>query len=312
MAVNPLQIVAAGLASMLVLAVFFLARARRPKLAELSRWAEPGSQDSAIIRKELLPQPTAKSWGTQIDESFERAVDRSGIDVSAGTWLAITLLLGIFLAGLAYLWRSNVLISVISGLMGVLILMGYVIISQASWRRGIQKSLPDAYFLISRSLRAGLPLENAIAYYAQQSKNSLSDELRRCVAQIKLGLPIGVALVGVAERIKLQDFDVFVSTVRLHRTIGGNLPMLLDRLAAGVRDRNLFRSQFLAQTALGRITAIFLALAAPALTIGYLLWEPEHVQAFMRNPNGWIILTVCFVLEIIGAILLWRVLKIDY
>jgi tight adherence protein B len=311
MAVNPLQLIAAGLATLLVLAVFFLSR-RRPKLAELSRWSEPGSQDETMIRKQLAPPPSAKSWGTQIDESFERAVDRSGIEFTAGSILATTLLLGGFLAGLAYLWRGNIVISIGAALIGIMIPMLYVIITQANWRRGIQKSLPDAYFLISRSLRAGLPLENAIAYYAQQSKNSLASELRRCVAQVKLGLPVGIALVGASERIKLQDFDVFVSTVRLHQTIGGNLPLLLDRLAASVRDRNLFRSQFLAQTALGRITALFLALAAPALTIGYLLWEPEHVQAFMRNPNGWIILIVALILEIIGATLLWRILKIDY
>lgn len=312
MAINPLQVIAAAMATLLVLAVFFMVRARRPKLAELSRWAEPGSQDSAIIRRELLPQPTAKSWGTQLDESFERAVDRSGIEITAGAMVAITLLLGLFLGGLAYLWRANIFISIGAALIGFMIPMGYVIITQASWRRGIQKSLPDAYFLISRSLRAGLPLENAIAYYAQQSKSSLATEFRRCVAQIKLGLPVSVALIGVSERIKLQDFDVFVSTVRLHQTIGGNLPLLLDRLATSVRDRNLFRSQFLAQSALGRITALFLALAAPALTIGYLLWEPEHVQSFMRNPNGWMILVGAFVLEFIGAILLWRILSIDY
>jgi tight adherence protein B len=312
MTINPMQLIAALLTTVVVLGLYHLLRPRRPKVGQLSRWTDPGAQDSAVIRKDLLPQPTAKSWASQIDESFERAVERTGLEISAGGMVAMTLLLGLVFAGAAHLWRGNMYLSVAAALVGFLIPMGVVMIMQANYRRSIQKTLPDAYYLIARSLRAGLPLENAIAYYAQQSKNYLADEFHRCTGQIKLGLPVGVALVGVAERIRLQDFDVFVSTVRLHQTTGGNLPLLLDRLATNVRDRNLFRSQFLAVTALGRVTAIFLAAAAPLLTIGYLLWEPEHVQAFMNSNRGITILVVCFLLEIIGALWLWRILKIDY
>lgn len=312
MTINPLQLVAAALTAVVVLGLFHLLRPRRPKVGELSRWSDQGMQDSAIIRKELLPQPTAKSWSSQIDESFERAVERTGLDITAGGIVAMTLLLGLVFAGLAYLWRGNLFLAGAAGLVGFLIPMGAVLIMQANYRRSIQKTLPDAYYLLARSMRAGLPLENAIAYYAQNSNNNLAEEFRRCTAQVKLGLPVGNALVGVAERLKLQDFDVFVSTVRLHQTMGGNLPLLLDRLAQNVRDRNLFRSQFLAMTALGRVTAIFLAAAAPLLVIGYLLWEPEHVKAFIHSNRGISILVVCFILEIIGALWLWRILKVDY
>ena len=48
------------------------------------------------------------------------------------------------------------------------------------------------------------------------------------------------------------------------------------------------------------------------LTAGYLIYEPEHVQAFMNSPNGVTILIGGFALEIIGAIWMWRILKIDY
>ena len=46
---------------------------------------------------------------------------------------------------------------------------------------------------------------------------------------------------------------LFVSVVVLHRQVGGNLVSLLDRVATYTRDRNLFRGQFQAATALGRV-----------------------------------------------------------
>jgi Flp pilus assembly protein TadB len=35
----------------------------------------------------------------------------------------------------------------------------------------------------------------------------------------------------------MPDFYVFSSVLSLHRTTGGNLPVLLDRLAVATRDR---------------------------------------------------------------------------
>jgi tight adherence protein B len=98
----------------------------------------------------------------------------------------------------------------------------------------------------------------------------------------------------------------------MHQKTGGNLPLMLDRLAASARDRNQFRGQFWAATAQGRITSIALALAAPALVLGYLIFQPEFAQSFLSDPRGWLFLGVVAVLETIGVIWVWRILKIDY
>jgi tight adherence protein B len=88
--------------------------------------------------------------------------------------------------------------------------------------------------------------------------------------------------------------------------------MVLDRLASGSRDRYLFQRQFQALTARGRATAFALAAAVPILLLIFFLLDSERFTEFMQSGFGAGLVAVAIVLEIIGAIWIYRILKIDY
>jgi len=116
----------------------------------------------------------------------------------------------------------------------------------------------------------------------------------------------------MARRVRLTDFDVFVTIVTLHRTMGGNLAHLLDRVASTTRDRNLFRGYFMAATALGRTTAFVIAAAAPLIFVGYAIWQPNFINYFTESAIGLRALGSALILEVVGAVWLFLLLRIDY
>jgi len=128
---------------------------------------------------------------------------------------------------------------------------------------------------------------------------------------VKLGLAVPTALQTAAQRVAVTDFSVFASIIALHRNTGGQLPVLLDRLATGVRDRVQYQGQFRAATSMGRVSAIALGAAVPLIFLWYVLFQPETVQTFLETPGGIGMLTTAFVLEVIGALWLYRLLKTD-
>ena len=128
-----------------------------------------------------------------------------------------------------------------------------------------------------------------------------------------LGLSAPAALGVMADQVELGDFDALASVTALHRQVGGNLPALLDRLAAGVRDRNQFRSYFRAVTALGTTTSFFVAAAAPLVAIGFYATQPDLFANFFRSNEGLLALGVAIVLEVVGVIWLSYLLRrLDY
>jgi len=248
----------------------------------------------------------------KIDASFAEVVHRADLKMSPDQALGVMMLTGVALAVGLYFWRGQIWMSAVGFFAGMLLIFAYYMFKQLGYRRRLQNQIPDSLFLIARSVRTGMSLEQAIDLAAQQVIQPLAGEFKRAAQQIKLGLSIPAALQRMAFRLQLVDFDAFVSTIAVYTRTGGNLPLLLDRLAANARDHNQFRGYFFAATAQARVTAIFIGLAAPLLLLAYVILDPEHLQTFFRNNTGYYILAGCLVLELIGAFWLYRMLKVDF
>lgn len=276
------------------------------------------ADDEATMTDQFLrsvaPQELEPAGGPfkRIDNSFAEMIDRGDTKMSAEQALSLMLVMGVIGAIVMYFWKGMLWLTALGFFVGVGLILAYFMVKAMGYRRRLQNQLPDALFMIARSVRSGMALEQAIDVVAQQGVQPLAGEFRRAAQQIRLGLSIPVALQRTANRIRLLDFDAFVSTVAVYSRTGGNLPLLLDRLAASARDHNQFRGFFFASTAQARVTAIFIGLAAPVLLLAYAILDPEHLQTFFRRDTGWLILGGCLLVEAIGAYWLYRMLKVEY
>ncbi len=264
-----------------------------------------------LLGAELQPKPPT-GWSDRLDRDFARLVDQTGIRWTSEQTLGAIALLTVVLAGAMLLWRGDLWLVTAGLVVGIALPLAVLAILRRRWRNGLQAQLPDAFFLLARSLRAGESLEQAFETVATHGTRPLAGEFRHGVEKIKLGLAVPAALRGMSRRLELTDFDVFVAAVTLHRTVGGNLTVLLDRVASSTRDRNLFRGYVLAATALSRITGFSIAIAAPVLFLGYLILQPEYVANFTQSPAGMRALWMAIGLELIGAVWMYYLLRIDY
>jgi len=266
--------------------------------------------DETTLESALPPLPP-KDWSERMDRRFASLVLGSGMDVTAEQIVGIVLLCGVGSASALYLWRSELWLALFGFILGLAVPLGYLLVVAGRRRRQMHDQLPDAIYLLSRSLRAGLGLEQGVQLIAAESAKPLGVELKRVYEQVKLGLAVPTALQTAAQRVAVTDFSVFASIIALHRNTGGQLPVLLDRLATGVRDRVQYQGQFRAATSMGRVSAIALGAAVPLIFLWYVLFQPETVQTFLETPGGIGMLTTAFVLEVIGALWLYRLLKTD-
>jgi tight adherence protein B len=302
----------AGGAAVLMLVVFLVVRAvLEARRARRERRLHGTMEDSGVLVRGAVHPPTPDLAG-RIDEGFERLVQRSGVESSPEQILGLIVLFGVVIGTALYLWREQIALAVGGLVLGMLVPLVVLWFLKGRYQRQLQAQLPDALYLIARSLRAGLSLEQAIELVGDDGPRPMGAEFQRCSATLRLNLPLVTALEKMDERIQLVDFTAFVSVVSFHQRTGGNLPLLLDRLAAGARDRNQFRGQFWASTAQGRITSVALAAAAPLLLIGYALFQPDFVQSFVQDSRGIALLIGVAILQIIGIIWIYRILKVDY
>lgn len=304
-----LMAICSGVVCTVVMAVYLISSsiAARRKAALL----EQLPQVDETTLESALPPPPARGWSERFDRRFANLVLGSGLDITVEQVIGIVLLCGVGAASALYVWRSELWLALFGLVVGLALPLGYLFTVAGKRRRQIHQQMPDAIFLLSRSLRAGLGLEQGWHLIAAESSRPLGEELRRVSDQVNLGLSVPTALQTSAERVGVVDFSVFAAIIALHRNTGGQLPLLLDRLATGIRDRVQYQGQFRAATAMGRVSAIALGSAVPLIFLWYVLFQPESVQVFFDTPGGVGMLVTAFVLEAIGIVWLYRLLKTD-
>jgi tight adherence protein B len=309
----PVMMVFTGIA-ILVLFIWLIVSAitGRRREAFKRRMAKEDS-DASLTLIELPPT----TLGGRVDSAFTRMIERTGLDMDTTLALGIIVLFGVVLGGAAFLWRfeEEPWVAIPAFFLGCAIPLVFFMWRQRVWRRNMQNQLPDALYLLARSVRAGRSIDQSIQLVGDAGVQPLAREFSRMHRQLELGLSLSQTLQSAANRIGLIDFNVFASVLSLHRGTGGNLPTILDRVAAATRDRNQFEGQYRAATVLGRYSAAFIVSLACFIIFYLFFFQREWAMKFFDTRysyTGIFLFCAAIALEILGGLVLVWFLRHDY
>lgn len=174
----------------------------------------------------------------------------------------------------------------------------------------LQEQLADAVRTIVASLRAGLSIPQAIGYAAREAQPPLSTGLTELVGGLDAGVPFDEAIGGWADQVGGDDARLVAAVVSLHRRTGGDLPMVLDRVADTLRERLAARREVLALTAQGRLSGVILGV----LPVGFfaVLWltSRRDIEAALHSTAGLLSVSLGLVLEAGAFVWIRRLLEV--
>ncbi|HMF14814.1 MAG TPA: type II secretion system F family protein, partial [Gemmataceae bacterium] len=298
----PFMMVFTGIAVLVLLLWLVISAIVGRRREEFKRRMGKDDSDASLTLIELPPT----TLSGRMDRGFARMVERTGLDMDTTLALGIILLFGVVCGAAAFVWRfeEEPWVAIPAFFLGCLIPLVFFGWRQRVWRRQMQAQLPDALYLLARSVRAGRSIDQGIQLVGDAGVQPLAREFSRMHRQLELGLSLSQTLQIAANRIGLIDFNVFASVLSLHRGTGGNLPTILDRLASATRDRNQFEGQYRAATVLGRYSAIFIVSLACFIMFYLFFFQREWAMKFFDTRysfTGIYLFVTAIALEIIGG-----------
>jgi tight adherence protein B len=148
------------------------------------------------------------------------------------------------------------------------------------------EQLADAVGALTSAIRAGLSVPQSLAYTAQEAEPPLRVDLESLVHDLGSGVPTRDAIVAWTERVDTDDARLLGSVLELHRRTGGDLPVVLDQVAATIRERVAAGREVRALTAQARLSGLILGL----LPIGFFafLWltSRRDIEGALGTPAG--------------------------
>lgn len=134
-------------------------------------------------------------------------------------------------------------------------------------KQQILKDLPDALDLLTITVEAGLAFDAAVTQVARNTEGPLADEFYRVLQEIQLGRTRGQALEQMAERIGVDELNIFVSAVVQADSLGIPIAQVLRIQAREMRIKRSQRAEEAAQKVPVKILFPLIFCIMPALFV---------------------------------------------
>jgi tight adherence protein B len=177
--------------------------------------------------------------------------------------------------------------------------------------KAFEAQLPDTLNLLAGSLRAGYSFLQCVEAVSQETTDPMARELRRALAEARLGRPVEDALGDIAARMQSRDFEWSVMAIRIQREVGGNLAELLQTVSETMVQRARMRGEVKALTAEGRISGIIMGLLPVGLGLFMFTAAPDYIRALFASATGWAMVGGSTIMAVAGVAWIQKIVRIE-
>jgi tight adherence protein B len=172
-----------------------------------------------------------------IVDRIDRAAVQANLPYPVGVYLlssAIFAVFGFAAASFATRWfLVRLAVGVVLGWMPIL----YIYIKKRRRVSHFEEQLPEAMDMLARSLKAGHAFTGGLQMVGQEFRDPVGTEFSKTLDEINFGVAYEDALKNLSSRIDSDDLNLFVISVIIQRTSGGNLAEILENIGRLIRER---------------------------------------------------------------------------
>lgn len=281
--------------------------ASRDRVAELSK-RRKSVQESL---KELERKQAEKSK-REANISVKARLVQAGLSIEPRQFHMMSIAAGAVAFFLAFL----------SG-MGLLIAIGAAIVVGAGLPRFVLNFLlkrrqkkfleefPNALDVMVRSIKSGLPLNDALRLIAADGQEPVKTEFRRAVESQKMGLSVAESCDRISQTMPLQEVNFFSIVIAIQAQAGGNLSEALNNLSRVLRERKKMRAKVNALSMEAKASACIIGALPFIVALLVYLTSPDYIMILFTDTRGHMILGFSAFWMSLGILMMRNMINFD-
>ncbi len=288
---------------LLIIGVIITSNSERAVIEErLSQYIDSDAQDlDKEAQKYVITNWVSKRVEkTSYGERIARELARADLKFKVAEYIVL-IGLSIFLSGLVLWFIGNR--HPISGLIGIAIgafaPRFYVKSQQRKRLVKFNDQLPDMLNLMVNGLRAGYSTMQAMEAISKELPSPISDEFKRVVQEMQIGIPMENALDNLLRRIPSDDLDFVITAINVQREVGGNLSEILDNISFTIRERIRIKGEVRVLTSQVRTSGSVLSIIPFGLTVVLWFLNPDYLMSITQGGPICTAVIICTVLGLI-------------
>lgn len=268
-----------------------------------------------VVRKKKIKKKPQKQKFSRTRKELEQIEDELynvGIRIQVQTfiviWIGITIaipLLFLVIGLKSYVCVAAALVCAFGPIL-------MVKIRKKQRKTKLESQLVDSITTMQNALKAGYSFQTALKNISTEMEAPISEEFGRVFRETQRGMTIEDSLDRMTERTNCEDLEILCTAIAIQRKIGGNLAEVLEKISDTIQNRIDIRHEIKTRTASGRVSGYIVGALPFILLVIVSVMNPDYASTLFQTTPGHIMLGVSAVMEVIGFIVIKKIVSVKY
>ena len=200
----------------------------------------------------------------------------------------------------------------LSMILGFYILDIVLFITNKFKKKKIENDMLRAIIIMNNAFKSGKSTIQAVEIASEKLSKPISLEFKRMYQEMKYGLSVDVVFDRFARRMKLEEAEYLSSSLTILNRTGGNIVAVFDSIEKTLFDKKKLKEELKNSTTVSKLLVKILLVVPIVFVLIIYMLNPNYFDPFFESTTGYVLLFIIFVLFIVYAYLLQRIVKVEY
>lgn len=201
---------------------------------------------------------------------------------------------------------------IVSLVLGFYILDIVLIIVNKFKKKKIENDMLRAIIIMNNAFKSGKSTIQAVEIASQKLSKPISSEFKRMHQEMKYGLSVDVVFDRFAKRINIEEAEYLSSSLTILNRTGGNIVAVFNSIEKTLFDKKKLNEELKNSTTVSNLLVKILLVVPVVFVLLIYILNPNYFDPFFESTLGYILLALVFILFIIYAYLLQKIVKVEY
>lgn len=260
----------------------------------------PQDQRRAELARKL--KETGEEGKKKKEKSLDEMIMQAGFEFSVQRFWVASAILGVVVTLLAYVMGYSMFVTVMAGITAFLGLPRLFLKMSANRRqKKFLADFADALEAMTRLLKAGMPVTEAIKMVSREFTGPVGEEMGRIFDQQKIGIPLPEAVLAGSKRMPIPEMQMFATAIAIQTQTGSSLSEVLTNLANVIRARFRLKRKVQALSSEAKASAGIIGALPCVVALGLYFINREYIEVLFIDRTGKFLL---------GAAIAWMALGV--
>ena len=264
------------------------------------RTPETGAQRRKNVQQ-LLKDIDAKNAEKKEKLTLRRRLEMAGLQMRPRTFWIASGGLGVVVALVCLLTGQSLIVAALASFGAALGLPRWVLsFLKARREKAFTSEFANAIDVIVRSVKSGLPTNEALKIVAKEIPDPVGAEFSRLCEGLKVGVTLDQGLKKMYESMPTAEVGFFGIVMSIQQKSGGNLSEALGNLSGILRDRKRLLGKIKAMSSEAKASAMIIGSLPPAVMGIVYVTTPDYIALLFTERLGNLMLAGCVIWMGIG------------